>query len=157
MRRGIVLLFLVFLFSACSKENLNNKTFEPGSELIGNWTSRGTFYAGSQIIGSTTFIFNNDKTFVALDKAKGMPTLTESGQWLVKGDTLKIKYNKKNLKSRYNIITFEERNGGAKDLIKPAPADSSGYIAWNYKIAGNKIVIGNPIYGYTGPCELERD
>lgn len=156
MKRGILFLLVVFLLSACGKENRNNRQFEAGNELVGSWTNHGTNYAGSQIIGSTTFMFKNDKTFIALDKAKGMPTLTESGSWIIKGDTLKIKFQK-NRKIKLDDIAYEERNGGPKDLIKPAPADDSGYIAWNYKIAGNKIILGNAGYGYTGPCELEKE
>lgn len=85
MKKVIILLMSVLLFSACSRENTKNKPSEPGDELVGSWVDRGTYYAGTQIIGSTTFIFNSDKTFVALDKAKGMPTLAETGSWLVKG------------------------------------------------------------------------
>lgn len=64
---------------------------------------------------------------------------------------------KKSKKDRPDVIAYEERNGGSRDLIKPVPADSNGYIAWNYKLNGNKLVIGNPEYGYTGPCELEKE
>ena len=156
MKRGILLLVILLLVSACSNKETKNKPFETGDELLGSWVDKGTYYAGSQIVGSTVFIFNNDKTFVALDKAKGMPTLTEYGSWLVKGDTLKMKY-KKSKKHRYDIIAYEERNGGNKDLIKPAHIDSSGYIAWNYKVAGNKLFLGGAGNGYTGPSELERE
>lgn len=156
MKKGLIFFLAVLLLQACSKENINDKQYEPGNELVGSWVNLGTNYAGSQIIGSTTLIFKSDKTFVALDKAKGMPTLTESGSWLVKSDTLKMKF-KKSIKSRPDLITYDERNGGSKDLFKPAPADSDGYIAWNYKMAGNKIVISNSGYGYTGPGELVKE
>jgi hypothetical protein len=153
MKRLLPLL-LVLLISACGNNRVSKGIAE--EDLVGSWINNGTCYAGSVITGSTVFIFNGDKTFVALDKAKGMPTITENGLWQISGDTLKMKYsNNKPLRS--DIISYKERTGGNKDFLKPKSDDTIGFVAWNYKLTGNKLILDGSSHGYTGPCELARD
>lgn len=155
MKRSIYLLFLLLIITACGTKKQTARPLQPGEELVGNWRTGGTFYAGSLITGTTTFIFNQDKTFVALEEAKGMPAIKETGSWVTLGDTLKIKYDKPERK-RADVITFEDRNGGSRDILKPTEADSNGYITWNYKIAGNKLILENKTALYSGPSTLEK-
>ena len=84
-----------------------------------------------------------------------MPAIKETGNWHTKGDTLKIRYNKQPA-ARPDIISFEDRSGGSRDLIKPVKADSNGFINWNYKIAGNKLILANKNSLYSGPSSLEK-
>ncbi len=156
MKRSLVLLLVLLLFYGCKKGGTVVQPLQPGDELIGSWVGNGTFYAGSKISGSTTFVFNSDRTFVAIEKAKGMPTLKEPGEWLVQGDTLKLKF-KKTKKARIDDIAYEERNGGPLDIIKPIADDSSGIITWNYKIQGNKLMLGNNNLAYAGINELSKE
>lgn len=156
MKISLLLILLLLAICGCKKGGTVSQPLHPGSEIVGSWVGNGTYYAGSKISGSTTFVFNNDKTFVAIEKAKGMPTLTEAGEWLINGDTLKLKY-KKIKKTRIDEIAYHERNGGALDIIKPVTADSSGIIAWNYKIFGNKLMLGNNNFAYSGINELTRE
>jgi hypothetical protein len=156
MKLYLLPLLLLLLFCGCKKEDVSNKPLAGGNELVGSWIGKGTNYAGSRIIGSTIFVFNSDKTFVALDKAKGMPTLTEKGEWFVNGDTLKLKF-KKAKKAKIDEIAYEERNGGPKDIIKPVPDDSSGVITWNYKISGNKLLLENNTIAYVGTSEFIKE
>ena len=156
MKLSLLLILVFLLFTACNREETSRQALQPGDELIGSWVGNGTYYAGSKIPASTTFIFNSDKTFVAIEKAKGMPTLTEPGEWLVHGDTLELKF-KKEKKVRIDEIAYEERNGGPLDIIKPIADDSSGIITWNYKIQGNKLMLGNNNLAYAGINELSKE
>lgn len=154
--KKIFLFFILILLSACSRTEKPIGNSAPGDELLGSWINNGTYYAGSRIVGSTTLIFKSDKTFVALEKAKGMPTITENGLWQIKGDTLKIKYNDSPV-YRPDIVTYAERNGGAKDFLKPVSDDTARLITWNYKINGNKLLLDGSLNGYSGPNELLKD
>jgi hypothetical protein len=152
--KSLLSLILALLILACGTNRVPKGNAE--EDLIGSWINNGTNYAGTMITGSTIFVFNSDKTFVAMDKAKGMPTITEKGLWQVSGDTLKIKYAN-NKPVRTDIISYKERTGGKKDFLKPKPYDTIGLVAWNYKLNGNKLILDGSSNGYSGPCELSRD
>lgn len=156
MKLNLILIFVVLILAGCKKDETQNLSARQEDKLLGSWVGNGTHYAGSKIPGTTVFTFNNDYTFVALDKAKGMPTITERGEWLVNGDTLKLKF-KKEKKRRIDELAYEERNGGPLDIIKPVPDDSSGIVTWNYKITGNKLQLGSINASYTNMGEFTRE
>ncbi len=156
MRNSLfIIITAVMLFAACSDKGTRVKGELPADAITGSWSTGGTFYAGSQITGTTTFIFNTDNTFESIEKAKGMPVIKESGSYRINGDTLEMKYLKGKRRSP-DVVAYDERNGGEKDLIKPAHAENSGITKWNFKITGNRLVLASS-YGYSGPNELIKE